>query len=203
MLGIIWAYQSSRPGLESMYSHLAIDIGTAYYVTSLGVNVVLTTLIILRLVHLRTVVLKILPADYTKHYMSAVTIVVESVLVYSIFALAFIITYALDNPMNQVFLYMGSGCQVRISWLSYKEVNIAFAANCRIYDYIESCPRTGVDVRYGNNFIQMPCQYTIGASSCHSGHHWIAARSLLRQAFDSKTRCSGPNVSIFVFCGPH
>ena len=98
-----------------MYSQLAVDVGTAYYVTSLGVNVVLTALIILRLVHLRTVVLRILPANYTKHYMSVVTIVVESVLVYSIFALAFIITYALNNPMNQVFLYMGSACQVRMS----------------------------------------------------------------------------------------
>ncbi|KAF8342482.1 hypothetical protein F5887DRAFT_887257 [Amanita rubescens] len=110
VLGVMWTYQSSQPGL-SMYSQLAVDVGTAYYVTSLGVNVVLTALIILRLVHLRTVVLRILPADYTKHYMSVVTIVVESVLVYSIFALAFIITYALNNPMNQVFLYMGSACQ--------------------------------------------------------------------------------------------
>lgn len=164
----MWAYQSSRPGL-SMYSRLAIDVGTAYYITSLSVNVVLTILIIVRLVHLRTVVLRILPADYTKHYTSMVTIVVESVLLYSIFALPFIITYVLNNPMNQVFMYMGSTCQVCISWLSCTEVNVAFAANCGLYHYIESCPRTGVDIRYTGDSIQMPYHYRIGAGSRDSG----------------------------------
>ena len=81
--------------------------------TSLGVNILLSALIILRLLLHRRAVLKILPTDYTGHYLSVATIVVESVLLYSIFALAFIITYAIDNPMNQVFMYMSSACQVR------------------------------------------------------------------------------------------
>ena len=123
MLGVLWTYQSSQPGL-SLYSQLPLDIGTAYYVTSLGVNVLLTILIILRLLLHRRAVLKILPADYTKHYLSVTTIVVESVMFYSIFALLFIITYAIDNPVNQVFMYMGSACQVRIpsvicAWLHF------------------------------------------------------------------------------------
>ena len=112
MLGVLWTYQSSQPGL-SLYSQLPLHIGTAYYVTSLGVNILLTALIILRLLLHRRAVLRILPSDYTKHYVSVATIVVESVLFYSIFALAFIITYAINNPMNQVFMYMGSACQVR------------------------------------------------------------------------------------------
>ena len=110
----MWAYQSSRPGL-SLYSQLSVKIGTAYYATSLGVNLLLTILIITRLLLYRKAVLKSLPAGYTKHYVSVATIIVESVLLYSIFALAFIITYALNNPMNQIFLYMGSACQVRIT----------------------------------------------------------------------------------------
>ena len=108
----MWTYQSSQPGL-SLYSQLPLDIGTAYYTTSLGVNVLLTALIILRLLLHRRAVLRILPADYTKHYLSVTTIVVESVMFYSIFALGFIITYAIDNPINQVFMYLGSACQVR------------------------------------------------------------------------------------------
>ena len=112
----MWAYQSSRPGL-SLYSQLSIEIGTAYYVTSLGVNLLLTILIITRLLLYRRAVLKSLPAGYTKHYISVATIVVESVFFYSVFALAFIITYALKIPMNQIFMYMGSACQVRIPYL--------------------------------------------------------------------------------------
>lgn len=107
----MWSYQSLRPG-DSLYSNLPIDLGTAYYVTSLGVNLLLTTLIILRLLLYRRTVSRTLPEDYTKHYLSVATIVVESVLLYSVFALAFIITYVLNNPMNQVFMYMGSACQV-------------------------------------------------------------------------------------------
>ncbi|KAF8697250.1 hypothetical protein AX14_001415 [Amanita brunnescens Koide BX004] len=110
VLGLMWTYQSSQPGL-SLYSQLPLDIGTAYYATSLGVNVLLTALIILRLLLHRRAVLRILPADYTKHYLSVTTIVVESVMFYSIFALGFIITYAIDNPINQVFMYLGSACQ--------------------------------------------------------------------------------------------
>jgi hypothetical protein len=114
VLGVLWTYQSSQPGL-SLYSTLPLDIGTAYYATSLGVNILLTALIILRLLLHRRAVLRILPADYTKNYLSVTAIVVESVVLYSIFALAFIITYAINNPMNQVFMYMGSACQVRIA----------------------------------------------------------------------------------------
>ncbi|KAF8690389.1 hypothetical protein AX14_002949 [Amanita brunnescens Koide BX004] len=110
VLGVMWAYLSSRPGL-SLYSKLPLAIGTAYYVTSLGVNLLLTILIITRLLLYRRAVSKSLPAGYTNHYLSVATIVVESVLLYSIFALAFIITYALNNPMNQIFMYMGSACQ--------------------------------------------------------------------------------------------
>ena len=109
----MWTYKSSQPGLSS-YSQLPLNIGAAYYATSLGVNVLLTALIILRLLLHRRAVLKILPANYTKHYLSVATIVVESVLLYSVFALAFIITYTLNNPMNPVFMYIGSACQVRL-----------------------------------------------------------------------------------------
>ena len=113
VLGILWTYQSSQPGL-SLYSQLPLDIGTAYYATSLGVNVLLTALIVLRLLLHRRAILRILPADYTKNYLSVIAIIVESVAFYSAFALAFIITYAINNPINQVFMYMGSACQVRI-----------------------------------------------------------------------------------------
>ncbi|KAF8351032.1 hypothetical protein F5887DRAFT_935603, partial [Amanita rubescens] len=108
--GVMWAYQSSRPD-RNLYSQFSRYIGTIYYGTSLGVNVLLTILIIWRLALYRRAILNILPADCTKDYLSVATIVVESLLLYSIFALPFIVTYALDNPMNQVFMFMTSACQ--------------------------------------------------------------------------------------------
>jgi hypothetical protein len=156
-----------RPG-DSLYSNLAIDLGTAYYVTSLGVNLLLTTLIILRLLLYRRTVSRTLPAEYTKHYLSVATIVIESVLLYSVFALAFIITYILNNPMNQVFMYMSSACQVHrppiiCAWCNYA---IAFAANRGLYDYIKSCARTRVVIKYAS-FRDNIYQYTFQSAGVH------------------------------------
>lgn len=163
----MWAYQSIRPG-DSLYSHLPIDVGTAYYVTSLGVNLLLTALIILRLLLYRRAVLRTLPADYTKHYLSVATIVIESVLLYSVFALAFIVTYVLNNPMNQVFMYMSSACQVHrppviCAWCNCV---IAFTANRGLYDYIKSCTRTRVVIRYAG-FWDGIDQYTFQSAGAH------------------------------------
>jgi hypothetical protein len=113
----MWAYQSSRPD-RNLYSQFSRYIGTTYYGTSLGVNVLLTILIIWRLLLYRRAISKVLPADCAKDYLSVVTIVVESLLLYSIFAVPFIVTYALNNPMNQVFMYLTSACQVCIFQLS-------------------------------------------------------------------------------------
>ena len=108
----MWAYQSNHSRLY-IYGQLSLYVGTAYVATTLSVNLLVTSLIITRLLLYRKAVLKALPADHTKQYISVATIIVESILLYSFFVVAFIITYALDNPMNRVFIYMGSAFQVR------------------------------------------------------------------------------------------
>ncbi|KAM6498723.1 hypothetical protein JOM56_006671 [Amanita muscaria] len=109
-LGTIWCLQSSQPGL-SLHSKIAIAFGTSYYVTSLSVNVVVTVLIVFRLALHRRYILRSLPSEHAKHYLSVAAIVVESAALYSVFALAFIISYALNNPINQFFLTISSCCQ--------------------------------------------------------------------------------------------
>jgi hypothetical protein len=118
----MWAYQSNRSGLY-IYDQLSINIGTAYVATTLSINLLVTSLIITRLLLYRKEVSKTLPAYHTKQYLSVAAIVVESALLYSIFSLAFIITYALHNPMNRVFVYMGSACQVRKPSVTSTECN--------------------------------------------------------------------------------
>jgi hypothetical protein len=110
VLGTIWCLQSTHPGL-SLYSKTPIAFGTAYYGTSLSVNIVVTILIVFRLVLHRRVILESLPPEHARHYLSLAAIIVESASLYSLFALAFIITYAINNPINQIFLTMGSTCQ--------------------------------------------------------------------------------------------
>ena len=108
----MWAYQSNHSELY-IYGQLSLYVGTAYVATTLSVNLLVTSLIITRLLLYRKAALKVLPAHHTNQYISVITIVVESVFLYSFFTIAFIITYALDNPMNRVFVFMGSAFQVR------------------------------------------------------------------------------------------
>ena len=110
-LGTIWCLQSTNPGL-SLYSKVPIAFGTAYYVLSLSVNIVVTILIVFRLVMHRRAILESLPPEHASHYLSVATIIVESAALYSLFSLAFIITYAVSNPINQIFLTLSSTSQV-------------------------------------------------------------------------------------------
>ncbi|KAG6911283.1 hypothetical protein DXG01_002122 [Tephrocybe rancida] len=115
-LGVIWALQSSQPGL-SLYSSLPIAFGTAYLAVSLGVNVVLTFLISMRLLYYRRKIVDSLPEGAGSDYVSLVTILVESASIYSTFALIFLITYALNHPINSVFLVVASAAQQIANYL--------------------------------------------------------------------------------------
>ncbi|KIL60278.1 hypothetical protein M378DRAFT_84013 [Amanita muscaria Koide BX008] len=102
-MGIVWIQQSVVPG-PSVFNKMALAFGTSYYVTSLGVNIAVTILITLRLALHRRVLLESLPPDHATQYLSIITIIVESAALYSVIALAFIIFYALNNPINQIFM---------------------------------------------------------------------------------------------------
>lgn len=112
-MGTLWTLQSSQPGL-SLYSALPQAYGTSYYVISLCVNIVLTILIMVRLIMYRRTILATLPEEHAKHYVSLAAIMVESAALYSVLAFIFIITYAINNPLNQIFLAAASSAQVCI-----------------------------------------------------------------------------------------
>ena len=111
-MGTLWTLQSSQPGL-SLYSALPLAYGTSYYVISLSVNIILTILITIRLLLFRRQVASALSPEYGKQYVSLATIIIESAAIYSLFALLFIISYAVNNPINQIFLTLASISQVR------------------------------------------------------------------------------------------
>ncbi|KAJ7503116.1 hypothetical protein B0H11DRAFT_1711533 [Mycena galericulata] len=110
LMGTLWTLESSQPNL-SMYSAGPWAYGTSYYALSLGANIMLTLLIIGRLLVYRRNLLENFPAEHANHYISLVTVIVESAALYSIFALLFLVTYAINDPTNQVWLAVASGCQ--------------------------------------------------------------------------------------------
>ena len=77
-------------------------------------NIILTILIISRLLTYRRRIKKVMGQDHGKDYVSLAAFVVESAILYSIFALAFLITYAINSPINQVFIGLVTPAQVRL-----------------------------------------------------------------------------------------
>ncbi|KAJ6549899.1 hypothetical protein B0H19DRAFT_1073805 [Mycena capillaripes] len=110
VLGTMWTIESTKPNL-SFYSTLPMKYGTSYYALSLSANIILTLLIIGRLIAYRRTLLRTLPADLAKHYISLATVIIESAALYSIFAILFLVTYAVNNPTAQIWLGVASGCQ--------------------------------------------------------------------------------------------
>ncbi|KAG9218943.1 hypothetical protein CCMSSC00406_0000943 [Pleurotus cornucopiae] len=110
VMGTLWTLQSSQPGL-SLYSKLPLAYGTSYYAISLSVNIILTILITFRLLLYRHRIKESLPEEHAKHYVSLLTIIIESAALYSLFSILFLITYAVNNPTNQIFLGMASSAQ--------------------------------------------------------------------------------------------
>lgn len=115
-MGTLWTLQSSKPGL-SLYSTLPLAFGTAYYVISVSTNIILTILTSLRLLLHRRTVLQSLAAEHAAQYVSILTIIIESAALYTVFAIPFLITYALNHPLNQSFLGLASSAQPIAAYL--------------------------------------------------------------------------------------
>ncbi|KAJ7884287.1 hypothetical protein B0H13DRAFT_2252960 [Mycena leptocephala] len=109
-MGVLWIVEISQPGL-SLYSKLPLAYGTAYYAISLGVNIIITIFIVTRLLLYRRRLLKSVPYAHAGHYISMMTIAIESAALYSLFAVLFLITYVVNNPTCQVWLVAASAAQ--------------------------------------------------------------------------------------------
>ncbi|KAI0352273.1 hypothetical protein OH77DRAFT_1428820 [Trametes cingulata] len=116
VMGTLWTLQSSHPGL-SLYSKQPLAYGTAYYTISLGVNIILTALIIARLLMYRRTHLAHLPPEHAQQYLSLAALIVESAALYSVFAIAFLVSYAMNAPINQIWLGFASGAQPIATYL--------------------------------------------------------------------------------------
>lgn len=145
-MGVLWTLQSSQPGL-SFYSALPMAYGTSYYAISLGINIVITLLITIRLLQYRRTVMSVMSPEQASHYLSLATVLVESAALYSVFALLFLITYAVNNPTNQVWLGVAQATQVSycVCWSEGYPLKHKLSANIDVPDHCPSGGRAGVE----------------------------------------------------------
>lgn len=136
-MGTVWTLQSSFPGL-SLYSKQPLAFGTSYYAISLGLNIVLTGLILVRLLLYRRTHLAHLPSGHAQQYLTLATLIVESAALYSIFAIMFLVSYAMNKPINQVWLGFAQAAQVPRFFHPPHSALLTrpFAANRDVHDYL-------------------------------------------------------------------
>lgn len=110
VMGTLWNLQSYSRGF-ALYSALPMAYGTAYYAISPAANMLLTILITARLLFYRQRAKKYLRWEQISEYFSLSTILIESAALNSVFAIVFVITFAIDHSLNQVFLGVASSAQ--------------------------------------------------------------------------------------------
>jgi hypothetical protein len=81
---------------------------------SLSLNIVSTLAISGRLLYFRWTIGSVLGSSQASQYTGIVALIVESAAIYSTFSLLFLVPFALNHPLNQVFFQALSGVQVNL-----------------------------------------------------------------------------------------
>lgn len=88
---------ASRPNADFFHGK-NLHFGTAYYAISIAFNIVVTSLIVIRLQKLSKAIGSILGRDSAKVYSGIVSMVIESATPFTLSGVAWIIPYAMGDP---------------------------------------------------------------------------------------------------------
>jgi len=113
VLAIIQLVVSGKPG-GNFFNGKTIDFGTPYYTLTIVLNIVITTLICLRLFYFSRRIKHILGPDGAKTYTGIAAILIESAAPYSLVGLMFLIPYARQSETAIGFGQVWAKMTVRV-----------------------------------------------------------------------------------------
>ena len=102
-LGFLVDWTSSSPGGD-FFTGVASQLGLAYYTVSVFLHTTLTCMICYRLVRHGRKVQKHLGHEYASSYFAVVTVVIESVLPYTLSGIAFLVSLGVGSPTSVAFV---------------------------------------------------------------------------------------------------
>ncbi|KAG9311429.1 hypothetical protein JVU11DRAFT_8542 [Chiua virens] len=102
-LGITVDWATSTPGGD-FFTGLASQLGFAYYTISVVLNTTLTCMICYRMVRHGKEVQQLLGYEYASLYFSVVTLIVESVLPYTVTGIAFLVSLGISSSTSIGFV---------------------------------------------------------------------------------------------------
>ena len=109
-MGILFDVASATP-LGNFAAPVEL-IGLAYFALSLGLNLILTGMIVYRIWSHQRAMKKMSDCDLP--YTSVTTMFVESAALYTIALIPLLVTFALTSPYSQIFLGIAPSVQVSI-----------------------------------------------------------------------------------------
>lgn len=132
-MGAVWLAQMTRSAPKSFH----IKYTATYLSLTLFLNIVVTSMIVFRLLQHRRKARKSLGSCHGTLYTSVATMVVESAALYSVFLLVFLIFFAIDHPLQFLFLQILGEIQVNDS-LPFVAISTnrksLYAGHCSIID---------------------------------------------------------------------
>jgi hypothetical protein len=100
--------------ISSTFPQTDVNLTSLYLGLSITLNIVVTTLIVLRLLAFRYQIAFVLGPAYATEYTHIVTMVTESAALFTVFTITYLILLALKSPLTQAFMECGSQVQVRV-----------------------------------------------------------------------------------------
>ncbi|KAJ2929654.1 hypothetical protein H1R20_g7447, partial [Candolleomyces eurysporus] len=102
-LSLAMAIYTMNPSI-GFWAPITIDIGTAYWSLSIGMNVIVTVAIAGRLLKMRANIRKILGPKHSSPYTSVLAMIIESAALYTSWALVFMVAYAKGDTFQNIVL---------------------------------------------------------------------------------------------------
>jgi len=115
-MGFMFIIQTSLPN-GSLWANGEINFALPYFVLSVSVSVIATALMLWRVLSFKKRVQQVLGADQSAPYTSVSAILVESCALYATFSLIFIVLFAINHPIQYVFLSALANVQIIASLL--------------------------------------------------------------------------------------
>jgi hypothetical protein len=103
VLAGFWVAQASMP-TSSFWSKNTINFALPYFSLAMGLNILLTGMLVTRLLYMRHKITKALGARHGETYTSIATMILESATPYGIVSFIFLVLYAMQNTAALLFI---------------------------------------------------------------------------------------------------
>ena len=155
------------------WAPITVNIGTAYWSLSIGLNIIVTVAIAGRLLKMRANIRRVLGPNHSSPYTSVLAMIIESAALYTSWALIFMVAYAKGDTFQNVVLSSLGQVQVRVLFLPLLKCQVcsSLTGNRASSYHLPGRSRKSMDKLNGDD-------HDVSSKRRHSFHtsnefHWV------------------------------